>query len=80
MIREQTPFRILLDVFRNKQGAGGEFRGIKPTVEEILSDPKNLTYRLATYDRDYHGYDYDDVIDCIHFPSRILRSPPCGSP
>ena len=63
---EDKSFRMLLDVFRNKQGAGGEFRGIKPTVDEILSDPKNLTYRLQTYDRDYPGYDYDDVIDCIH--------------
>src|SRR5579863_1452974 len=61
-----TSFRLLMDVFRNKQGAGGEFRGIKPTVEEILCDPKNLTYRLATYDRDYPGYDYDEVIDCVH--------------
>jgi 3-oxoacyl-[acyl-carrier-protein] synthase-3 len=63
---EDKSFGILMDVFRNKQGAGGEFRGIKPTVEEILSDPKNLTYRLATYDRDYPGYEYDDVIDCVH--------------
>src|SRR5579864_3958150 len=39
---EDKSFRLLLDVFRNKQGAGGEFRGIKPTVDEILSDPKNL--------------------------------------
>ena len=63
---EDKSFRLLLDVFRNKQGAGGEFRGIKPTVDEILSDPKNLTYRLAIYDRDYPGYEYDDVIDCVH--------------
>jgi NAD(P)-dependent dehydrogenase (short-subunit alcohol dehydrogenase family)/3-oxoacyl-[acyl-carrier-protein] synthase III len=63
---ENKSFRMLLDVFRNKQGAGGEFRGIKPTVDEILSDPKNLTYRLLTYDRDFPGYDYDDVIDSVH--------------
>jgi len=63
---EDKSFRILLDVFRNKQGAGGEFKGIKPTVEEILSDPRNLTYRLSAYDRDYPGYDYDDIIDCVH--------------
>ncbi len=63
---EDKIFRILLDVFRNKQGAGGEFRAIKPTVDEILSDPKNLTYRLLTHEPDYHGYDYDDVVDCIH--------------
>jgi len=63
---EDKSFRTLMDVFRNKQGAGGEFRGIKPTVEEILSDPKNLTYQLLTYDRDFPGYDHDDVINCIH--------------
>src|ERR1700688_2730834 len=63
---EDKSFRLLLDAFRNKQGAGGEFRGIKPTVEEILSDPTNLTYRLTSYDRDYPGYDRDDVVDCLH--------------
>ena len=63
---ENKNFRMLLDVFRNKQGAGGEFRGIKPTVDEILSDPTNLTYRLLSYDRDFPGYDYDDVIDSVH--------------
>jgi len=63
---EDKSFRMLLDVLRNKQGSGGEFRALRPTVAEILSDPKNKTYRLLTYDRDYPGYDYDDVIDCIH--------------
>jgi 3-oxoacyl-(acyl-carrier-protein) reductase len=63
---EDKSFRILLDVFRNKQGAGGEFRAIKPTVEEILADPTNLTYRLLSYDRDYHQYGYNDVVDCLH--------------
>jgi len=63
---EDKSFRMLLDVLRNKQGSGGEFRALRPTVAEILADPKNKTYRLLTYDRDYPGYDYDDVIDCIH--------------
>ena len=63
---EDRSFRMLLDVLRNKQGSGGEFRALRPTVAEILSDPKNKTYRLKSYDRDYPGYDYDDVIDCIH--------------
>jgi 3-oxoacyl-(acyl-carrier-protein) reductase len=63
---EDKSFHILLDAFRNKQGAGGEFRGIKPTVDEILSDPNNLTYRLLIYDRDYPGYDHDDVLNCLH--------------
>ncbi len=68
---EDKSFRILLDVFRNKQGAGGEFRAIKPTVEEILADPKNLTYRLLTYDRDFPDYNFDEVIDCIHTSSEL---------
>jgi 3-oxoacyl-(acyl-carrier-protein) reductase len=63
---EDKSFRMLMDVLRNKQGFGGEFRALRPTVAEILADPKNRTYRLLTYDRDYPGYDYDDVIDCIH--------------
>ncbi len=63
---EDKSFRILLNVLRNKQGSGGEFRALRPTVDEILADPKNLTYRLLSYDRDYPGYDYDDVIDCVH--------------
>ena len=63
---EDKSFRLLMDVLRNKQGSGGEFRALRPTVAEILTDPKNRTYRLLTYDRDYPGYDYDDVIDCIH--------------
>jgi 3-oxoacyl-[acyl-carrier-protein] synthase III len=58
--------RILLDVFRHKKGAGAELPAIKPTVPEILADPKNLTYHLLTYDPDYPGYSYDDIIECAH--------------
>ena len=63
---ENKAFRILLDVSRNKVGSGGEFRALRPTVEELLADPKNLTYHLLSYDPDYPGYDYGDVIDCVH--------------
>ena len=63
---EDKSFRILLDVFRNKQSAGGETRAIKPTVQEALADPHNLTCHLLTYDPDYLGYDYDSIIDCVH--------------
>ena len=58
--------RILLDVFRHKKGAGAELPAIKPTVPEILADPKNLTYHLLTYDPDYPGYSHDDMIECTH--------------
>ena len=58
--------RILLDVFRHKKGAGAELPAIKPTVAEILANPKNLTYHLLAYDPDYPGYGWDDIIEFTH--------------
>ncbi|HUO63398.1 MAG TPA: 3-oxoacyl-[acyl-carrier-protein] synthase III C-terminal domain-containing protein [Terriglobales bacterium] len=58
--------RVLLDLFRHKKGAGGELPAIKPTVGEILANPKNLTYHLLAYDPDYPGYGYDDIIEFNH--------------
>ncbi|HEV8436508.1 MAG TPA: 3-oxoacyl-[acyl-carrier-protein] synthase III C-terminal domain-containing protein [Methylomirabilota bacterium] len=63
---EDKVFRILLDVFRHKKGAGAELPAIKPTVGEILSNPKNLTYHLLAYDPDYPGYSHDDIIETAH--------------
>lgn len=58
--------RILLDVFRHKKGAGAELPAIKPTVPEILANPKNLTYHLLAYDPDYPGYGHEEIIECTH--------------
>jgi 3-oxoacyl-[acyl-carrier-protein] synthase-3 len=58
--------RILLDVFRHKKGAGAELPAIKPTVAEILANPRNLTYHLLAYDPDYPGYGGDDIIEFAH--------------
>src|SRR6202040_3867959 len=58
--------RVLLDLFRHKKGAGGELPAIKPTVGEILANPKNLTYHLLAYDPDYPGYGHDDIIEFAH--------------
>jgi len=58
--------RILLDIFRHKKGAGAELPPIKPTVGEILSSPKNLTYHLLAYNPDYPGYGWDDIIEYTH--------------
>ena len=63
---EDKVSRILLDVFRHKKGAGAELPAIKPTVSEILLNPKNLTYHLLAYDADYPGYGYDDIIEYTH--------------
>ncbi len=63
---EDKIFRILIDVFRHKKGAGAELPAIKPTVGEILANPKNLTYHVLSYDPDYPGYGYDDIIETAH--------------
>jgi hypothetical protein len=54
-----------LDIF-HKKGAGAELPPIKPTVGEILSNPKNLTYHLLAYNPDYPGYGWDDIIEYTH--------------
>ncbi len=58
--------RILLDVFRYKKGAGAELPAIKPTVPEILANPKNLTYHVLTYDPDFPRYGHEEIIECGH--------------
>jgi 3-oxoacyl-(acyl-carrier-protein) synthase III len=63
---EDKIFHILLDVFRHKKGAGAELPPIKPTVAEILRDPRNLTYHLLDYDPDYPGYGHADIIEGFH--------------
>ena len=63
---EDKAFRILLDVFRHKKGAGSELSAIKPTVAEMLATPKSLTYHLLVHDPDYPGYTHDDIIECTH--------------
>ena len=63
---EDESFRVLLNVFRNKQSAGGLVHALKPTIAEITALPESLTYHLKRHDPDYPGYDYDAVIDYAH--------------
>src|SRR2546427_104691 len=63
---EEKISRILLDISRHKKGAGAELPPIKPTVAEILANPKNLTYHLLAYNPDYPGYGWDDIIEYAH--------------
>ena len=63
---EDKIFRILLDVFRHKKGAGAELPAIKPTVAELLGNPKSLTYHLLAYNPDFPGYGYNDIIEYAH--------------
>ena len=63
---EDKIFRVLFDVFRHKKGAGAELSAIKPTMSEILANPRNLTYHLLTHDPDYPGYGWDDIVEYWH--------------
>jgi 3-oxoacyl-[acyl-carrier-protein] synthase III len=63
---ETKIFTTLLDIFRHKKGAGAELPALKPTVAEILANPKNLTYHLLSYHPDYPRYGHDDLIECAH--------------
>src|SRR2546430_11166817 len=63
---EDKIFRVLIDVFRHKAGAGAELEPIKPTVGEILANPRNLTYHLVVHNPDFPGYGHDDIIECTH--------------
>jgi len=63
---EDKIFRVLIDVFRHKAGAGADLEPIKPTVGEILGNPRNLTYHLSVHNPDFPGYGHDDIIECSH--------------
>ncbi|HEV8471219.1 MAG TPA: 3-oxoacyl-[acyl-carrier-protein] synthase III C-terminal domain-containing protein [Methylomirabilota bacterium] len=63
---EDKIFRVLIDVFRHKKGAGADLPPIKPTVTEILANPRNLTYHLLAHNPDFPGYRHEDVIEFAH--------------
>jgi 3-oxoacyl-[acyl-carrier-protein] synthase III len=61
---EDRIFKILFDVFGHRKFHATELSAIKPTVEEILKDPGNHTFRLKGYDPDYPTFAYSDILDC----------------
>jgi len=61
---EDGIFAILFDVFGHRKHDATDLQPIKPTVSQILSDPKNLTFRLPSYDPDFPMYDLADIVDC----------------
>jgi len=61
---EDRIFAILFDVFGHRKHDATDLHPIKPTVSEILSDPRNLTFRLPSYDPDFPMYDLADIVDC----------------
>ena len=61
---EDRIFALLFDVFGHRRHHATELSAVKPTVADILSDPRNLTFRLNGYDPDFPTFGLDDVIDC----------------
>lgn len=61
---EDRIFAILFDVFGHRKHHATELSALKPTVADILSEPRNLTFRLNGYDPDFPTFDLNDIFDC----------------
>src|SRR5450756_46270 len=61
---EDAIFATLFDVFGHRRHDATDLQPVKPTVAQILSDPRNLTFRLPRYDPDFPMYDLADIVDC----------------
>ncbi|MEE2031363.1 3-oxoacyl-ACP synthase III family protein [Rhodococcus chondri] len=61
---EDTIFTRLFDVFSSRKHIAGTLPTVKPTVEQLLADPKNVTTRLRSYDPNYPFFSYDEILNC----------------
>jgi len=61
---ESNIFGQFFDILSNKQHRARELPAIKPTVEEILDNPANLTFHIALYDPDFPTFSYEQIVDC----------------
>jgi 3-oxoacyl-[acyl-carrier-protein] synthase III len=61
---EDRIFTLLFDIFRHKRHHAAELPPLKPTVAEITSNPKNLTFCFPTHDPDYPTRSYQEILDC----------------
>jgi 3-oxoacyl-[acyl-carrier-protein] synthase-3 len=61
---EDQIFTSLFDIFRHKRHHATELPPVKPTVAEIASDPRNLTFCVPTHDPDQPTYSYQEILDC----------------
>jgi 3-oxoacyl-[acyl-carrier-protein] synthase-3 len=61
---EDRIFTTLFDVFGHRRHHATDLPTIKPTIAKILSDPTNLTFRLADYNPDFPVYDFNQIMDC----------------
>ena len=61
---EDRIFSSLFEIFRHKRHHATELPPIKPTVAEITSDPRNLTFCLPSHDPDHPTHSYQEILDC----------------
>jgi 3-oxoacyl-[acyl-carrier-protein] synthase III len=61
---EDRVFEILFNLFRHRKHHATELPAIKPTVAELLADPANRTFHLASHDPDYPLYRHEEILDC----------------
>jgi 3-oxoacyl-[acyl-carrier-protein] synthase III len=61
---EDRIFSSLFEIFRHKRHHATELPPIKPTVAEITSDPRNLTFCLPSHDPDHPTHGYQEILDC----------------
>ncbi|MDQ6729522.1 MAG: ketoacyl-ACP synthase III [Actinomycetota bacterium] len=61
---EDRIFTLLFDIFRHKRHHAAELPPVKPTVAEITSNPKNLTFCFPAHDPDYPNRSYQEILDC----------------
>jgi 3-oxoacyl-[acyl-carrier-protein] synthase III len=61
---EDGIFTSLFEIFRHKRHHATELPPLKPTVAEITSDPRNLTFCLPRHDPDHPTFRYEEILDC----------------
>jgi 3-oxoacyl-[acyl-carrier-protein] synthase III len=61
---EDGIFASLFEIFRHKRHHATELPPLKPTVAEITSDPRNLTFCLPRHDPDHPTFRYEEILDC----------------
>jgi 3-oxoacyl-(acyl-carrier-protein) synthase III len=80
---EDGIFRSLFEIFRHKRHHATELPPLKPTVAEITSDPRNLTFCLPRHDPDHATHSFEEILDCdeavpelepLHRLAMVLRN------
>jgi 3-oxoacyl-[acyl-carrier-protein] synthase-3 len=61
---EDKIFGVLFAVLRHRRFHATDLAAVQPTVAQLLADPGQQTYSLASYDPNYPVYGYQQILDC----------------